>query len=292
MNFMKRNLLFIVMLCLVFSSAYSQYIVAVGGGDPLEYTHKVDTITKYNIQIQYELRFMPDTLERDNYERRTTLLNLSSEGISSFCEYILFKRDSIKTPHIEDGKVRLSIINKAMRYGGRVHDNYIIVKSWPEKNKLFYIETIGIDGRFKYTEDLPDFGWKVDFTQTKEIGGYTCHSAQGSYAGRDYRAWFTMDIPVNNGPWKFQGLPGLILEVSSLDKEYSYTCMSIRNTEGPIIVTGVDVAGKTSRENFLKAYKRYKKNPATAFSAMGDKIQSSTNFKNRKDRAINPQEKY
>lgn len=289
---MERVHLIIVMLHFMLPPAYSQYIVAIGGGDPLDYTHKMDTITHYNIQILYEMKFMPDTLERDNYDRRTTVLNLSPEGISNYCEYSLFKTDSIKAPHIEDGKVRLSITNKAMKYGGRVYDNYIIVKSWPENDKLFHIETIGIDGRFKYTDDLPDFGWKVDFSRTKEVAGYVCHSAMGRYAGRDYQAWFTTDIPINDGPWKFQGLPGLILEVSSLDQEYSYTCMSIRKMEGPLIVTGVDVAMKVTRENFLKTHKRYKKNPAAAFAAMGDKLQSSINLKNRKDRAINPQEKY
>ncbi len=289
---MKKTFILMLLLCLAFSSAHSQYIVATGGGDPLTYTDKIDTITNYHIQILYELKFMPDTLERENYDRRTTVLNLSPEGISNYCEYSLFKTDSIKSQYIENGKIRLSVMNKAMKYGGRVFDRYIIVKSWPEKNKLFHIETIGFDGKFSYTEDLPDFGWEVDFSQTKEIGGYTCHSAKGRYAGRDYQAWFTMDIPINDGPWKFQGLPGLILEVASLDEEYSYTCMSIRKTEGSLVVTGLDVAGKTTRENFLKAYKRYKKNPAAALSALGDKIQSSTNFKNRKDRAINPQEKY
>ena len=289
---MKRIYFLVVVLCLVFSSAYSQYVVAVGGGDPLTYTHKVDTITNYNIQILYELKFMPDTLARDNYDRRTTVLNLSPEGISNYCEYSLFKLDSIKAPHIEHEKVRLSIINEAIKYSGRVYDSYYIVKSWPEKGQLFFRGTAGIDGYFKYTDDLPVFGWKVDFSKTKEVAGYTCHSAQGSYAGRDYQAWFTMDIPINDGPWKFQGLPGLILEVFSLDKEYSYTCMSIRKTEGPLIVTGVDVAMKTSREKFLKIYERNKRNPAAGIAAMGDKIQSNVNLKNRKDRAINPQEKY
>lgn len=289
---MKRIYFLVVMLCLVISSAYSQYIVAVGGGDPLTYTHKVDTITNYNIQILYELKFMPDTLARDNYDRRTTVLNLSPEGISNYCEYSLFRSDSIKAPHIENEKVRLSIINEAIKYSGRVYDFSYIVKSWPERNRLFFRGSAGIDGNFKYTEDLPDFGWEVDFSKTREVAGYTCHSAQGSYAGRDYEAWFTTDIPINDGPWKFQGLPGLILEVSSLDEEYIYTCMSIRKTEGPLIVTGVDIAMKTSRERFLKIYERHERNPAAGIAAMGDKIQSNVNLKNRKDRVINPQEKY
>lgn len=292
MKYMKSVYLFLLSLSLYTFPVYGQYVVAVGGGDPLSYTHKIDTLANYNIQILYELRFMPDTLERDNYDRRTTVLNLGSDGLSNYCEYSLFKTDSVKAAHLEEGKIRLSMTNKAMRYGGRVYDNSTIVKSWPEKEDLLHIETIGFDGRFMYTEKKPNFGWQVDFGQTKEVAGYTCHSAKGSYAGRDYEAWFTVEIPINDGPWKFQGLPGLILEVASLDEEYAYTCMAIRKAEGPLVVTGMDVAIKTSKENFMKVKQRHDKNPAASIAALGDKIQSSVNLKKSKNRAYNPQEKY
>ena len=293
MTEMKRTFLLLYLLITYFPFTFGQYIVSIEGGDPLS-NRQIDTLSHYSIQIKYEMRFMPDTLERENYNRRTTVLNLSPEGISNYCEYSLFKRDSITSLHIENGKIRLSVINKAIKYGGRVHDNYYIIKSWPEKDKLFFKGQAGIDGNFKYTEDMPDFGWEIDLTQTKEVAGYTCYSAKGNYAGRDYQAWFTTDIPINDGPWKFQGLPGLILEVTSLDDEYIYTCLSIKNTEGAMILSGVDAAMKTSRENFMKILKRNKVDPASGITTMVDagKLQTTMNLKNRKPRAYNPQEKY
>jgi GLPGLI family protein len=58
--------------------------------------------------------------------------------------------------------------------------------------------------------------WKIT-KKKKTILGYECLSAIGNFRGREYTAWFTYAIPVPFGPWKFFGLPGLILE--AYDKE-------------------------------------------------------------------------
>ena len=291
---MNRILLLVIMLYLVFSSAYSQYIVAIGGGDPESPAEKRDTLAPCDIQVKYELKFMPDTLERDKFKTQTMVLRMNTKGISVYQEYGKFRSDSVTAARTRNGKIKLSDTNEAIKYQTKARDNITIAKSWPEKHKILVRELIGLDGTFYYTEDKTDFGWEVDFTQTKEIGGYTCHSAKGSYAGRDYQAWFTPEIPISDGPWLFCGLPGLILEVSSLDKEFLYTCMSIQAGTGPVSLRSLDTAFKTTRERFLKAKERYKVNPAAGVAAMVEagKLQTTMNLKNRKPRAYNPQEKY
>ena len=291
---MNRILLLVIMLYLVFPSAYSQYIVAIGGGDPESPAEKRDTLAPCDIQVKYELKFMPDTLERDKFKTQTMVLRMNTKGISVYQEYGKFRSDSVTAARTRNGKIKLSDTNEAIKYQTKARDNITIAKSWPEKHKILVRELIGLDGTFYYTEDKTDFGWEVDFTQTKEIGGYTCHSAKGSYAGRDYQAWFTPEIPISDGPWFFCGLPGLILEVSSLDKEFLYTCMSIQAGTGPVSLRSLDTAFKTTRERFLKAKERYKVNPAAGVAAMVEagKLQTTMNLKNRKPRAYNPQEKY
>ena len=291
---MNRILLLVIMLYLVFPSAYSQYIVAIGGGDPESPAEKRDTLAPCDIQVKYELKFMPDTLERDKFKTQTMVLRMNTKGISVYQEYGKFRSDSVIAARTRNGKIKLSDTNEAIKYQTKARDNITIAKSWPEKHKILVRELIGLDGTFYYTEDKTDFGWEVDFTQTKEIGGYTCHSAKGSYAGRDYQAWFTPEIPISDGPWLFCGLPGLILEVSSLDKEFLYTCMSIQAGTGPVSLRSLDDAFKTTRERFLKAKERYKVNPAAGVAAMVEagKLQTTMNLKNRKPRAYNPQEKY
>ncbi len=64
--------------------------------------------------------------------------------------------------------------------------------------------------------------WKLG-SETKKFGELTCHKATGSFRGKNYTAWYTDAIPLPYGPWKLQGLPGLILEAYDDDKEmYMY----------------------------------------------------------------------
>lgn len=68
--------------------------------------------------------------------------------------------------------------------------------------------------------------WKFD-NETKKIGSYICNKAITKFRGRDYTAWYAKQIPVPYGPWKLQGLPGLILEAYNTNQEIFYTYKSI-----------------------------------------------------------------
>lgn len=65
---------------------------------------------------------------------------------------------------------------------------------------------------FLIEETLPTMIWEIKPEQ-KKIGSLLCQKALTRYRGRNYEAWFTLSIPVSTGPWKFNGLPGLIVEV-------------------------------------------------------------------------------
>ncbi len=71
--------------------------------------------------------------------------------------------------------------------------------------------------------------WKWDLHQeTKQIGKFTCQKATIKFRGRSYIAWFTNEVPVPFGPWKFQGLSGLILEVYDTDKVFHIIAYKIK----------------------------------------------------------------
>jgi GLPGLI family protein len=63
-------------------------------------------------------------------------------------------------------------------------------------------------------DDMPALNWVI-LNESQNIAGYKCMKAEVNFRGRKFTAWFTSDINIPFGPFKFKGLPGLILELSS-----------------------------------------------------------------------------
>ncbi|UOE39386.1 GLPGLI family protein [Chryseobacterium oryzae] len=82
-------------------------------------------------------------------------------------------------------------------------------------------------GKGGFSEDVyPEMQWDLK-NDTKDILGYKCRNATTNFRGREYEVWFTTEIPGNYFPWKFSGLPGLILSYSDKEKTFSGTAISI-----------------------------------------------------------------
>ena len=63
---------------------------------------------------------------------------------------------------------------------------------------------------YRYGEPINSFDWEM-LPGKQTILGYECNKAQTIFRGRTWTVWFTFDISYSSGPWKFGGLPGLIL---------------------------------------------------------------------------------
>lgn len=107
----------------------------------------------------------------------------------------------------------------------------------------------------EYTEKQPEFEWQLS-DSSKTILGYECQKAITNYRGREWIIWFTPEIPINCGFWKFSGLPGLILEAYDTGFFYHFTAEGIENTSNPINLYNVpNTIKKLSRVNFRKMEK-------------------------------------
>jgi GLPGLI family protein len=85
------------------------------------------------------------------------------------------------------------------------------------------VETRSIKGvNYLVTDKFPELVWNTDYTETDKLGHYTCHKATASYRGTTLVAYYTNEIPVPVGPYKFGGLPGLIVLLynESVDPNY------------------------------------------------------------------------
>ena len=107
---------------------------------------------------------------------------------------------------------------------------YLIYKGLPAEGKLTYIDT-SMDG-FKYEEPISNMKWKM-LGKDSVIAGYPCQLAETNFRGRTWKAWFTLDIPIPNGPWKLGGLPGLILKATDNTGWYDFECAGIQNITTP-----------------------------------------------------------
>lgn len=86
---------------------------------------------------------------------------------------------------------------------------------------------------YQCSEIIPVQNWEFH-KETLAVHGYLCHKATCHFRGRNYVAWYTKEIPVSNGPWKFGGLPGLILKVYDTQRLYTFECVKIEKNKYPI----------------------------------------------------------
>lgn len=88
-----------------------------------------------------------------------------------------------------------------------------VFKDFNEEISFFQSEINFVNRKSKtYKDSLHPFRWQIEQEQ-KIVAGRLCRKATMNFRGRSYTAWFDETTPMNNGPWKFGGLPGLILEI-------------------------------------------------------------------------------
>lgn len=93
--------------------------------------------------------------------------------------------------------------------------------------------------------------------EKKDIIGFVCTKATCEFRGRNWTVWFTTELPVSDGPWKFNGLPGLILKAEDDKGHYSFVCIGINNTKSPIVIMDKYTYEKESRKTVMEFEQLY-----------------------------------
>jgi GLPGLI family protein len=122
---------------------------------------------------------------------------------------------------------------------------------------------------YSIEEDIPVLNWKI-LPDTKTIADLPCQKATTFYKGRNYTAWFTNKIPYRTGPWKFGGLPGLILDISDEKKEvqFSFASFYTPNSE-PISLAETKNTAKITAERYYKMQSALNDNPSALNGVSG-----------------------
>jgi GLPGLI family protein len=137
----------------------------------------------------------------------------------------------------------------------RTRYSYTIFKNYPTGRITYTDKVITF---FQYDEDIDVFEWQLT-NLVDTIGDYVAHCAYTEYGGRHWVAWYTTDIPLNDGPYKFRGLPGLIIRLYDDQEHYVFNMVSIERSDEAILIEYMNLDWvQTSRSNFLKAQVNFK----------------------------------
>ncbi len=164
-------------------------------------------------------------------------------------------------------------------------ENVYVIKSTQDSTITVY-DMLKRDHVY-YTEPFSEMVWEIG-DSTKNILGYECFQATTDYHGRVWDVWFTPEIPIQDGPWKFRGLPGLILEATTGD-DIGFFADGIEQTTKKIKnVYGSEKYEKQDRKEILRARRAMIDNPIGTLAASGfvDVVKSVSNGLNNKSESF------
>ena len=202
----------------------------------------------------YQVTMKSDSTDKANATIETARLDISPEK-SLFYGEGRIKRDSI----IQRMRETRNFDRNAMQ-NLRSSIDYIVEKDLI-KNITYFKTRLGRD-QYAYEEDRK-MDWKI-LPETVKIGEYEAQKAETTFAGRKWYAWFTQDIPFQDGPYKFKGLPGLIVKVEDAKGDYSFDLQQSKKiTEFPNFDNRGGNPIKVKRADFEKQEKLYRKDPVS-----------------------------
>ena len=185
----------------------------------------------------------------------------------------LFIKDSISYWHRINNEQKLIDTNITQKISGEeytLNTNNIIFlsdskyKEYPYKNFVLKDKKKGVLYFVRHRYNRPNLyvvdslfpmKWEM-LPGHKFIAGFTCKQARTHFRGRTYTAWYTPEIPVSDGPWKFGGLPGLILEV---EEEYYHFLVTdiVFNPSYTPELPPIEEYDFISWEEYVKLMKKY-----------------------------------
>ena len=203
-----------------------------------------------NKQFFYEYRFIPDSTEKKQIATEIMILDINQKR-SLFFGQEMYKSDSTLLSDSKKGIFSMPP-DKPMI-------NEQVIK-YPNSAQIDYVKLVSYEKYIVSQEvKLP---WKL-VSEFKTILDHKVQKATVSYGGRHWTAWFAKDIPFQDGPYKFYGLPGLILELEDDTKNHHYILKGIKDSQEEMVYPALNnyKTSKISYLQFVKLYQNYRINP-------------------------------
>ncbi|MDQ0780933.1 GLPGLI family protein [Chryseobacterium sp. W4I1] len=167
----------------------------------------IQNLYSQNMRINYDMTYKEDSLSSESVTKKMVLLIHGEE--SKFYTEKQYKVDSLRSNGLK---------------GFAVGDNSFMVIKKPQNSASKYYFVFRDNYKLTESEKL---NWKIEKETTKK-NNYTCQKATLNYKGRSWEAWFTQEIPIQEGPYIFKGLPGLIVYMKDATNSYEFSFTGLK----------------------------------------------------------------
>ncbi len=216
-----------------------------------------------NKRFIYEYKFISDSTNVEDVKTEMMFLDTTKEG-SKYYSYTVFNADSAMKVNLEKQLAATGSINitSDMRKG---EVRYSVTKTYPDY-KIFLHRRLGMD-KYKISEDRK-INWKIS-SEKEKIGEWNAQKAEADFAGRHWVAWFSTEIPIQDGPYKFQGLPGLIVKIEDKKGSHKLELKGIKNIQGDLDINVFEAREiAVNSKQFQKVIKDYENDPTKGIRQM------------------------
>lgn len=210
-----------------------------------------------NYKAVYELKFKPNRTKDSTVTDHYVLDIFPKLNKTGFYNYNYYKNDSIMNILGEQSN-RTGGVNIDMNALPKVKYPMVYYK---EKGGAVLYKSIDGD-TYKYP-DTEKPVWNI-VKESKKIKNWNCQKAETNFLGRKWTAWFTTDLLFPEGPYKFLGLPGLIVEVTDDKTNYAFTLEAFYKSTGEsYLPSSYTNAIPVNKSRYDKAWDNYVKDPAS-----------------------------
>lgn len=207
----------------------------------------------YAQEVTYKLISYPDSNNREKVEENYFSLFLNDNG-SLFQSKKTTERDSVIITALKVGQNPFykisSLVSTISPHNYQIFffNNLLTVKEPLNGERAQFVQTTSI-----YQEGIESLNWELQ-DDTLTIGNLKCQKATLNYGDRQWVAWFSPEIPIMDGPYKFKGLPGLVIDVADSQKYFHFSMLSLEPANVTVYTNLKKdlVVNETTKKQFFK----------------------------------------
>ena len=265
-----RRILFIAILLISLYDVSAQIKIESGGApDPVRLRQKA-IYDSAQVTVFYDYGCAEPPINGSLSRKYSEVILLIGDKYLGTMDWRSFQMDSINDDYYLNKRGTADDLLMMFFNNESLHPAYVypvVVNLESQVATLMISSTIA---SYKYNQQLPKIEWKLE-NEEKKIKGIRCLKATCRFGGRDWTAWYAPEYPMPYGPYLFQGLPGLIMQVVDKKKNFAFKFKGIERWKPGrcVYLRLTDKTVETTRDKAREAVKNFKKDPHGAMIASG-----------------------